>query len=167
MEWLEAKDKFIQTWGAMGSSWGVSRTMSQVHALLLISPRPLCADNIKDELKISTGNANMNIRALIDWGLVYREMKSGDRKEYFVAEKDIWKVVRQIVIQRKKRELEPMLRVLDEVSDVHCDCPDSDEFNRIVQEIKMFSQKADATLDTLVKADSNWFVNTFLKMIRK
>lgn len=166
MEWNEAKDKFIQTWGSLGSSWGVSRTMAQVHALLLIAPRPMCADEIKQELRISTGNANMNIRLLIDWGLVYKEGKAGDRKEYFTAEKDIWKVVRQIMIQRKKKELEPMLRVLDEVSDVNCNCDQSVEFNRVVQDIKKLSSKADATLDMLIKADQNILFSTLFKMVR-
>lgn len=102
----EGKDKFLQSWGAFGSSWGVNRTMAQIHALLMIAPEALSADDIMEELKISRGNANMNLRALIDWGLVYKELKAGERKEYFVAEKDMWKVVKNIIIQRKKRELE-------------------------------------------------------------
>lgn len=166
LEWKEAKNRFIQSWGALGSSWGVNRTMAQAHALLLISPVPLSADEIMDELKISRGNANMNIRALIDWGLVYKELRTGDRREYFIAEKDIWKVVRQIVIHRKKKELEPMLKVLDEISCVNNNCPEAEEFCKIIRDIKLFSNKADSTLDTLVKADSNWFVGTFMKMIK-
>lgn len=119
-----------------------------------------------NKLKISRGNANMNIRALIDWGLVFKELKTGERKEYFVAEKDMWEVVKNIIIQRKKRELEPMLRVLDEISSVEEVDQESREFAEIVREIKLFSSKADSTLDTLVKSDSNWFVGTFMKMIR-
>ncbi len=167
MEVQEAKDKFIQSWGALGSSWGVNRTMAQIHALLLISPEALSADDIMEELKISRGNANMNIRALIDWGLVYKELKPGERKEFFVAEKDMWEVVKSIITQRKKKELEPMLRVLDELSSVEGKGdPESEEFSKVIKDIKLFSNKADATLDTLTKADSNWFVGTFMKMIR-
>lgn len=167
MELQEAKDKFIQSWGALGSSWGVNRTMAQIHALLLISPEALSADDIMEELKISRGNANMNIRALIDWGLVYKELKPGERKEFFVAEKDMWEVVKSIITQRKKKELEPMLRVLDELSSVEGKGdPESEEFSKVIKDIKLFSNKADATLDTLTKADSNWFVGTFMKMIR-
>lgn len=166
MELQEGKDRFIQAWGALGSNWGVNRTMAQIHALLLLSPEALSAENIMEELKISRGNANMNIRALIDWGLVYKELKPGERKEFFVAEKDLWEVVKQIIIQRKKKELEPMVKVLDEISSVEGDDPASEEFIKMVREIKLFSSKADSTLDTLVKADSNWFVGTFLKMIR-
>lgn len=166
MELQEGKEKFIQAWGALGSNWGVNRTMAQIHALLLLSPESLSAENIMEELKISRGNANMNIRALIDWRLVYKELKPGERKEYFVAEKDLWEVVKQIIIQRKKKELEPMIKVLDEISSVEGDDIATEEFVKMVREIKLFSSKADSTLDTLVKADSNWFVGTFLKMIR-
>lgn len=162
----EGKEKFIQSWGALGSSWGINRTMAQIHALLLIAPEALCADEVMEELQISRGNANMNIRALIDWGLVYKELKPGERKEYFVAEKDMWEVVKSIIQQRKKKELEPMLRVLDELSSVEEDKPEAEEFANVIRDIKLFSSKADSTLDTLTKADSNWFVGTFMKMIR-
>ncbi|MCB0547538.1 MAG: transcriptional regulator [Phaeodactylibacter sp.] len=162
----EGKEKFIQSWGALGSSWGINRTMAQIHALLLISPEALSAEEIMEELQISRGNANMNIRALIDWGLVYKELKPGERKEFFVAEKDMWEVVKNIIIQRKKRELEPMLRVLDEISSVNPESEEAEEFIEVIREIKLFSNKADSTLDTLVKSDSNWFVGTFMKMIK-
>lgn len=165
MELQQGKDRFIQSWGALGSSWGINRTMAQVHALLLISPQSLTSEEIMEELKISRGNANMNVRALIDWGLVYKELKPGERKEYFIAEKDMWQVVRQIIIQRKKKELEPMLKVLDEISSVEGTTPESEEFSKVVRDIKLFSNKADSTLDKLVKADSNWFIGTFLKMV--
>ena len=166
MDFEEGKERFIQSWGALGSSWGVNRTMAQIHALLLISADSLSADDIMEELKISRGNANMNIRALIDWGLVYKKLKPGERKEFFVAEKDMWKVVKSIITQRKKKELAPMLQVLDEISSVEGQDPESEEFVKIVREIKLFSNKADSTLDSLVQADSNWFVGTFMKMIR-
>lgn len=162
----EGKEKFIQSWGALGSSWGINRTMAQIHALLLVAPEALSADEIMEELKISRGNANMNIRALIDWGLVYKELKAGERKEFFVAEKDIWEVVKCIIAQRKKKELEPMLKVLDEISSIEGESPQAEEFANVVKELKLFSSKADSTLDSLMKADSTWFVGTFMKMIR-
>jgi DNA-binding transcriptional regulator GbsR (MarR family) len=166
MKLPEAKEKFIQSWGAFGSSWGINRTMAQIHALLLVSPQALSADDIMNELRISRGNTNMNIRALIDWGLVYKELKPGERKEFFIAEKDMWQVVKNIIIQRKKKELEPMLRVLDELSSIEDDSSEAQAFTEVVKDIKLFSSKADSTLDSLVKADSNWFVGTFMKMIK-
>ena len=166
MELQEGKDKFLQAWGALGSSWGINRTMAQIHALLLISPEALCADDIIEELQISRGNANMNLRALIDWGLVFKELKPGQRKEFFIAEKDMWEVVKNIIVQRKKRELEPIIKILDELSSVENKDQESQEFVKMVKEIKLFSTKADSTLETLIKSDSNWFVGTFLNMIK-
>jgi len=93
----EKKDKFVQSWGSIGSNWGINRTMAQIHALLLTSEKPMSAEDIKKGLQISVGNANMNIRALIDWGLVHKELIPGQRKEFFVAEKDMWEVVKRIV----------------------------------------------------------------------
>jgi DNA-binding transcriptional regulator GbsR (MarR family) len=166
MEYQEGKDKFLQAWGTLGSDWGINRTMAQIHALLMVSPQALSADEIMDELQISRGNANMNIRALMDWGLVYKELKAGDRKEYFVAEKDMWIVIKKIIINRKKKELEPIIKLLDELSSVKGNDEHSEEFVKVISDIKMFSNKADSTLDTLIKADSNWFLGTFIKMIR-
>ncbi len=166
MELKEGRDKFVQAWGKLGSQWGINRTMAQVHALLLISTEPQCADEIMQNLKISRGNANMNIRALMDWGLVYKELKTGERKEFFVAEKDMWEVFKKIIIQRKRRELEPVLKVLDEITEVEGLCEHSQEFCKVVRDLKMFSCKADSALETLTRADAKWFVGTFLRMIK-
>ena len=115
MQVNEAKQQFIQAWGTLGSNWGINRTMSQVHALLLLAEEPLSTDEIMADLQISRGNANMNVRALIEWGLVSKILKPGDRKEYFVAEKQISKVARQIARERRKRELQPVLTTLAEI----------------------------------------------------
>ncbi|TNE54295.1 MAG: transcriptional regulator [Bacteroidetes bacterium] len=166
MDLQEGKQKFIESWGKMASDWGINRTMAQVHALLLISPDAISADEVMEGLNISRGNVNMNLRALIDWGLVHKKLKAGERKEYFYAEKDMWTVVRQIIIHRKKKELEPMIRVLDDVAGVEASCPESESFCKVVKDIRMLSQRADQTLDTLVKADSSWFANIFYRMVR-
>ena len=166
MELNEGKEKFIQSWGTLGSNWGVNRTMAQIHALLLISPEPLSAMDVKEQLSISMGNTNMNLRALMDWGLVYKKLKSGERKEFFEAEKDMWEIVKKIVIQRKKRELEPVVKMLDDISAVEGQCSESEEFCKVIKELKLFSNKADSMLDTLIKADSNWFMKSFINMIK-
>ncbi len=166
MELQKGKERFIQSWGAFGSSWGINRTMAQVHALLLISEESLTAEEIMEALQISRGNANMNVRSLIDWGLLYKDLKPGERKEYFKAEKDMSLVVKQIIIHRKKKELEPMLKVLDEISSVEGVCNESKEFCKVIGDIKLFSNKADSMLDKLAKADSNWLLSTFLKMVK-
>jgi DNA-binding transcriptional regulator GbsR (MarR family) len=165
MQLQEAKEKFVQAWGTFSSNWGINRTMAQVHALLLVSPESLSADDIMESLDISRGNANMNVRALIDWGLVYKENKNGERREYFVAEKDMWIVIRQIIIHRKKKELEPALNLLEEVQNVDEESKEKEDFVKIIRDIEMFSRKADILLEKLVEAEAEWLMGTFIKMI--
>ncbi len=168
MKLIEAKQQFISSWGAFGTHWGINRTMAQIHALLLISPDPLTQDDMMEELNISRGNTNMNIRELINWGLVERVLLSGERKEYFTAEKDIWKVVKQIVKERKKRELEPMLQLLDKLEAVEGDKRDKHvkTFVDTVVSIKKLGKQADKTLDTMIKAEESWFVSSLMKMFK-
>ena len=114
----EARSRFVQLWGQMGSSWGIPRSMAEVHALLYIVDRPLNADDVMGRLQISRGAASMNLRALVDWGIVYREHLPGDRKEYFRAEQDVWKMFRTILRERKKREIDPLLESLQACRDL-------------------------------------------------
>lgn len=168
MKLTEAKQQFISSWGAFGTHWGINRTMAQIHALLLISSDPLTQDDIMEELNISRGNTNMNIRELINWGLVERVILSGERKEFFTAEKDIWKVVKQIVKERKKRELEPMMQLLDKLEDVEGDKKDKKvkTFIDTVSSIKRLGLQADKTLDVMIKAEENWFVSSLMKIFK-
>lgn len=162
----EARKQFIASWGSFGSNWGINRTMAQIHALLLISTSPICADDVMRELVISRGNVNMNLRDLIDWGLVDRVIITGERKEFFTAEKDIWKVARTIIRERKKRELEPMLKFLDSISHIEGEKSDKDvkAFTETIANLKKFSQQADKTLSTMMKAEETWLVGTLLKL---
>ncbi|MBY0476613.1 MAG: MarR family transcriptional regulator [Chitinophagaceae bacterium] len=168
MKLSEARQQFISTWGAMGTHWGINRTMAQVHALLMISPDPLTQDDIMAQLNISRGNVNMNIRDLIDWGLVDRVLIQGERKEYFTAEKDIWKVARQIIKERKRRELDPMMKLMDQLSKVDGDKKDKEVkvFLDTISGIKKFGAHADSMLDVVVKSDENWFLSTALKLFK-
>lgn len=168
MKLIESKEKFINAWGTLGTSWGINRTMAQVHALLLISPDPLTAEEIMNDLNISRGNANMNIRTLIDWGLVEKELRPGERKEYFHAEKDIWVVFKQIARERRKRELEPIFKVLEEVKQVDGDKRDRKikAFVDTIEDIERFTHKADRTLETMIKADENWLIGSFMKLMK-
>ncbi|RYU75637.1 GbsR/MarR family transcriptional regulator [Hymenobacter persicinus] len=170
MQLDEAKRKFTEGWGTLGSAWGVSRTMAQVHALLLVSPAALSTEDIMDQLQISRGNVNMNVRALMDWGIVRKELRPGERREFFSAEKDIHKVATLILKERRKRELEPIMRVLGEISQVEPAPANSPEeiaaFNQMVGSIQSFANFADRAASTLIKADENWFLSTFMKLMR-
>jgi DNA-binding transcriptional regulator GbsR (MarR family) len=109
-----ARREFVDLWGQMANHWGINRTMSQIHALLMISPEPLTAEQIMDELQISRGNVSMNLRDLINWGIVRRTSLPGDRRDFFVTEADVWSMFQIILRERKKRELDPLLSRLDE-----------------------------------------------------
>lgn len=114
----EAQDRFIASWGRMGSAWGISRTMAEVHALLYVTGEPMCTDDIMERLAISRGNVSMSVRALLDWGVIQRVHKRGDRKDYFHAEQDVWTMLRAIARERIKREVDPLLQSLDEIREL-------------------------------------------------
>jgi DNA-binding transcriptional regulator GbsR (MarR family) len=166
MKLEEAKLKFIQTWGALGSNWGISKTMAQVHALLMISKEPLSAEEIMETLNISRGNTNMTVRSLIDWGLVYREIKTGDRREFFRGEKDIYLVGKQIVKIRREREVQPVIQLLNSLQDIDEKNAETVEFKQQMQEIADFTKRSDSLVAKLVEADENWFGKMLMKLMK-
>tara|TARA_E500000318_G_scaffold17776_1_gene18121 strand:- start:65447 stop:66082 length:636 start_codon:yes stop_codon:yes gene_type:complete len=115
---LEAQDRFIASWGRMGSVWGISRTMAEVHALLYITGAPMCTDEIMERLGVSRGNVSMSVRSLLEWGVIEKVRHPGDRKEYFQAEQDVWSMLRAIARERIKREVDPLLDALDEIGEL-------------------------------------------------
>lgn len=166
MKLSEAKRDFIQTWGRLGAEWGINRTMAQVHALLLVTEEALPTDTIMSELQISRGNANTNLRALIDWGLIHKEVRPGERKEYFAALKDIWEVARRIAQQRKRRELDPLMRSLETLLSVDSSAGDQREvqaFRTLIKEILGLGQQADRLLALVTTLDQNRFFRPILR----
>jgi len=168
MKLEEAKLQFIQNWGVLGSQWGINRTMAQIHALLLVSPDPMSADDIMAALQISRGNTNMNVRDLIDWGIVEKVLKPGERKEFFTAEKDIWTVAMRIIKERKRREIDPILNALNQLKDVEGAKNDKDVkvFVDTISDIQKFANQASKGVDGLVKMDEHWFTGTLLKLFK-
>lgn len=163
----EAKQKFIEAWGALGSSWGVSRTMAQVHALLLVSEEALSTEQVMEQLQISRGNANMNIRTLVEWGLVNKEVRMGERKEFFKAPKDSMYMAKQVAMQRKKRELEPMLRALQEVQQTEGQSQEGKNFKALIGDIYDFALQSESMLNLFINSSDNWFMKAIMKMARK
>ena len=158
MHYDEAKTKFIQAWGTLGSAWGINKAMGQIHALLLISEEALSTEEIMEELQISRGNANMNIRGLVDWGIVYKVYKPGERKEYFAAGKDILELARQVSRERRRREIEPVMRVLEEVQEVsEGDEKEVKHFKEVTKDLGDFTKQVDGALNKFVRSDKNWF----------
>ncbi len=123
----QSKALFIRQWSAMSSYWGISRTMAEIHALMYISARPLCTDDVMEQLQVSRGNASMNLRQLLDWGLLCRVHRKGDRKEYFSAETDVWEIFETITRERRRRELQPVVDTISQCQEMIEDCSDGQE----------------------------------------
>jgi DNA-binding transcriptional regulator GbsR (MarR family) len=104
--------KFILHWGEMGTRWGINRTVAQIHALLFLSDKPLPADEIAQTLGIARSNVSTSLRELQNWGIVRIVHVIGDRRDHFESMKDVFAMFRVIARERKKREIEPTLRVL-------------------------------------------------------
>ena len=167
MEFKEAKNKFVQTWGALGSQWGINKTMAQIHALLMVSHEPVSMEDIMEELQISRGNASMNLRALMDWGIVYKEYKAGERREFFTAEKDLDELAVKISRERSKREIKPALKVLKEVSSIQSDNTEAEK-HFVDQTTKLydFVLKADNVLDKITEYKDNWLAKLVVKIMK-
>jgi len=165
MEYNEAKQKFIQAWGTLGSNWGINKAMAQIHALLLLATAPLSAEEIMEELRMSRGNVNMNLRALMDWGIVRKEHKVGERKEFFSTGKDVWDLAKQVSRERRRREIEPILNVLEEVQKVSGDNKkDVAEFKKVTGDLFDFSLKVDGMIGKFTTSDQTWFYKLLMKL---
>ncbi len=167
MNLTDARNQFIQLWGGLASAWGVTRTMAQVHALLLIAPDSLTTDDIMEALQISRGSANMVLHDLMGWRLVERQSRLGERKDFYVAEKEIWKVATLIVKERRRRELEPVLEALKPLLLTEGDANDPQyrAFMRTVTSISQVANRADRTIEAIYKAEETWLFTALTKVL--
>ena len=167
MDLKASKQKFIDTWGSLGSEWGINKSVAQVHALLLVSADPISTDTIMEALTISRGNANMSIRQLLDYGIINKRVVAGDRKEYFVAEKDIWKWAVKIAMMRKQREIEPVMNVLSQLkSETKKDnTADGREFYKTVNDIHSFTEQLSGLADKIFSSPRGELLLKLLKIV--
>jgi DNA-binding transcriptional regulator GbsR (MarR family) len=117
MKLTPVMQKFILHWGEMGWRWGINRSVAQVHALLMLSPKALPADEIAETLEVARSNVSMSIRELQGWGIVRTVHVFGDRREHFETLKDVWEMFLIILRERKRRELDPTLVALRECAE--------------------------------------------------
>jgi len=167
MEYQEAKNKFISTWGSLGTLWGINKAMAQIQALLFVSTKSLTMEDIMAELKISRGNTSMNLRQLIDWGIVTKELVAGERKEYFSTEKDVQELARHIAKERSRREIKPVIKVLKEVSSIQQD--GTAKTNELIKQTKALhdlAESADTILNKMVNKEQNWLSKSLLKLLK-
>lgn len=158
MELKEARDRFVEAWGTFGSAWGIPRSMAQVHAVLIVSQEALSTEEVMERLNISRGNANTNLRALIDWSLVRKVLRPGERREYFEAEKDVWKMATLIARERKKRELEPLIRLLNDLRNVDGQTNEVKAFRKMTTDLHDVTGRLDTLLEHSTRKDVQWFV---------
>jgi DNA-binding transcriptional regulator GbsR (MarR family) len=122
--------KFILHWGEMGTKWGINRTVAQVHALLFLAPKPVPADEIAETLSVARSNVSTSLRELQGWGIVRVVHVLGDRRDHFETSKDVWEIFRIVSEERKRREIDPTLRVLNECVEELKSNPQSDVYTR-------------------------------------
>jgi DNA-binding transcriptional regulator GbsR (MarR family) len=164
----EARDEFVSQWGVIGNAWGINRTMAQIHALLITAPTALSTDEIMEELKISRGNAHSNLRDLVSWGLVRSVVRKGERKEFFEAEKNVWRTFCIIIRERRRRELRPALAVLKECSarTKHLRGAEAAAFNKQIKALSDFLELADSVITKLSQSEQSAMVPWALKFLK-
>jgi DNA-binding transcriptional regulator GbsR (MarR family) len=166
-EFVRAREDFVSQWGALGSAWGINRTMAQIHALLLVTTKALSTDEIMEHLAISRGNAHGNLRDLIGWGLIRSVFVKGERKEFFEAEKDIWKIFCTIVRERKRREIRPAIGVLQDCADRTAQLKSAEAvaFHKQMAALGQFVQMADSALSKVARMEQSNVMPWLLKWL--
>jgi len=134
------EDIFIEGWGRMGGYWGISKVMAEIYAVLYVSNLPLTLEDMSDKLKTSRSNISLNVRGLIELGVVNKVVIRGERKDYYSAETDIGKLAKLLAMAKKKRELDPAMEIIGEAlaaskSDDHGD-PEHRMFVDRLEELK-------------------------------
>ena len=167
-ELRQARDEFVSQWGAIGSAWGINRTMAQIHALLITTPNPLTTDELMDDLHISRGNAHSNLRDLVSWGLVKSVVRKGERKEYFEAEKDVWKMFCTVIRERRRRELRPAMTVLAECAERTKGLKGAEAatFNKQIKALSDFLELADSVITKISRSEQSSMVPWALKFLK-
>ncbi len=163
-----ARERFISQWGVISAAWGINRTMAQIHALLLVSAEPLATDEIMAALQISRGNVNTNLRELVGWGLLRVVLRKGERREYFEAEKEVWKIFCTIVRERQRREIDPALAVLRECAErtAKLKGAEAEEFHGTMRDLGQFVAQAAGAMDKVARSERSKIMPLIFKMIK-
>ena len=167
MKLEDAKTEFMQTWGSLGSSWGISRSMAQIHALMLASPAEMSTEEVMEATQLSRGNVNTNMRELINWRLVSKQNKLGERREYFIANYDVWKMAQNIARQRKEREFQPVQALLGQLRNEQLDGPPAEvaHFKSVISDLHDFVTQMDQLSELMLKLNDNVFFKKMIKLM--
>ena len=164
---LEVQNKFINHWGTLGSAWGVNRTMTQIHALLMVTNEPMTTDEVMTRLQISRGNAHSNLKELVNWGIAKQVIIQGDRKDFYTAEQDPWKLLCTVAKERKRREIEPAIEALSEcLNDAELlNDSASKAFKKQLKELQEFLEMADRIFARLGRSEKSKMLKILAAMI--
>ena len=163
----DVQNKFIGHWGTLGSAWGVNKTMTQIHALLMVSDDPITTDTIMERLSISRGNAHSNVKELVSWGIAKQVIIPGERKDYYTAEKEPWKLLCTIARERKRREIEPAMEALEECIDEASGLKSKEakQFKQQMTELHEFMGMFERVLSRLGKSERSNVIKWLSKLI--
>ncbi|MFO0893097.1 MAG: hypothetical protein U0790_28665, partial [Isosphaeraceae bacterium] len=146
--------EFIEHWGMMARAWGINPTMGELFALLYITGTDWTADELRHELRVSRGNVSMNLRELLSWGVVRKLHRTGERRELYRAETDVWTLFRRILKERKRRELDPTLSVLDRLHERSSADPPLEDLRRRIEGLRHFFSLIETLSVRLLSLDS-------------
>jgi DNA-binding transcriptional regulator GbsR (MarR family) len=146
-----AIERFVVAWGEMGEVWGVNRSVSQIHALLYVSDRPLSAEEIAERLRLARSNVSTSLKELVSWSLIRRVSVLGDRRDFYEAEADVFEMVRRIAANRKAREIDPAIAALRQcVASAEGDARVSAEARRRFQSMLEFTEGVARSFDEVL-----------------
>lgn len=163
----QTRDEFVAEWGALGTQWGINRTMAQIHALLMTAAVPPSTDEVMEELQISRGNAHANLKELVAWGLVRVVLRKGERREFFEAEKDVWKIFTTVTRERKRREIDPALGVLRKCAEVseNIDTEEGRAFHEQMKQLEEFVSFASKMADRIAEMKHTFALQMAAKLM--
>ncbi len=163
----QARDEFIAQWGALGTQWGINRTMAQIHALLMTASQPMTTDEVMEELEISRGNAHTNLKELVAWGLLRPVIRKGERRDFFEAEKDVWQIFTMIARERKRREIEPALAILNKCADESREIktPEGKAFHEQMRQLEDFVSFASKMSDRVASMKHGFALQLATKLL--
>lgn len=160
------EDKFIHHWGSLGNAWGVNKTMTQIHSLLMVNKEPLTTDDVMDRLQISRGNAHKNLKELQAWGIVKPVIVPGSRKDYYSCEMEPWKLLCILAKERNRREIEPAIDALDDCLGDLKDLPKDEvkEMTEMMTDMKEFLEMASNVLGRLGRSEKAFVLKWLMRL---
>jgi DNA-binding transcriptional regulator GbsR (MarR family) len=151
----------------MGTQWGINRTMAQIHALLMTAAVPMSTDEVMEALEISRGNAHANLKELVAWGLLRVVVRKGERREYFEAEKDVWRIFTVVARERKRREIDPALEVVRRCAEESrgIATPEGRAFHEQMRQLEEFVEFASRMADRVAMMKHGFAIQMAAKLL--